>query len=51
VCCGTSDDGLPIAVQVVGRPFAEREVIAVACLLESHFGRWQPGLSSIVDKP
>jgi Asp-tRNA(Asn)/Glu-tRNA(Gln) amidotransferase A subunit family amidase len=51
VCCGTSDEGLPIAVQVVGRPFADREVIRVAALLESHFGRWHKGLSSIVDRP
>ncbi len=51
VCCGTSDEGLPIAVQLVGRPFADREVIAVAALLESHFGRWRAALSSIVDKP
>jgi len=42
VCCGISIDGLPLAVQVVARPFAEREALAVALQLERHFGRWQP---------
>ena len=36
-----ASEGLPIAVQLVGRPFADREVIAVAAVLESHFGRWR----------
>jgi Asp-tRNA(Asn)/Glu-tRNA(Gln) amidotransferase A subunit family amidase len=31
---GTSDDGLPIGVQVVGRPFHEHEVLAIARALE-----------------
>lgn len=33
VPCGASADGLPIGVQVVGRPFREDEVLAVAGLL------------------
>ena len=38
---GTSADGLPIGVQVVGRPFREDEVLAVAKILaeEATWGR------------
>jgi Asp-tRNA(Asn)/Glu-tRNA(Gln) amidotransferase A subunit family amidase len=35
VTCGVSADGLPVAVQVVGRPFREDEVLAVARALEA----------------
>ncbi len=42
VPCGTSDEGLPIGVQVVGRRFHDGEVLAVAQLLEDGFGRWLP---------
>jgi Asp-tRNA(Asn)/Glu-tRNA(Gln) amidotransferase A subunit family amidase len=31
---GRSDDGLSIGVQVVGRPYADHEVLAVACAIE-----------------
>jgi Asp-tRNA(Asn)/Glu-tRNA(Gln) amidotransferase A subunit family amidase len=41
VCCGRSSEGLPIAVQVVARPFADREAVAVALALEQHYGAWQ----------
>jgi Asp-tRNA(Asn)/Glu-tRNA(Gln) amidotransferase A subunit family amidase len=44
VPCGTSVEGLPIAIQVVGRPFADHEVLAVAKHLESEFGRWSAKL-------
>ncbi|MDQ1361919.1 MAG: amidase, partial [Acidimicrobiaceae bacterium] len=43
---GTSAEGMPLAVQVVGRPFADHEVVAVAHALERHFGRWQPSARS-----
>jgi Asp-tRNA(Asn)/Glu-tRNA(Gln) amidotransferase A subunit family amidase len=42
VPCGTSREGLPIGVQIVGRPFAEHEVLAVAAALERAFGPWRP---------
>jgi Asp-tRNA(Asn)/Glu-tRNA(Gln) amidotransferase A subunit family amidase len=32
---GTSRDGLPVGVQIVGRPFADAEVLAVASILSS----------------
>jgi Asp-tRNA(Asn)/Glu-tRNA(Gln) amidotransferase A subunit family amidase len=31
---GTTDDGLPVSIQVVGRPFADHQVAAVASVLE-----------------
>jgi Asp-tRNA(Asn)/Glu-tRNA(Gln) amidotransferase A subunit family amidase len=41
VPCGTSREGLPVGVQVVGRPFADHEVVAVAAALEESFGPWR----------
>jgi Asp-tRNA(Asn)/Glu-tRNA(Gln) amidotransferase A subunit family amidase len=42
VPCGSSREGLPVGVQIVGRPFADHEVVAVAAVLEQSFGPWQP---------
>jgi Asp-tRNA(Asn)/Glu-tRNA(Gln) amidotransferase A subunit family amidase len=36
VPCGSSRDGLPVGVQVVGRPFHDAETVAVAAALERH---------------
>jgi len=45
VRCGESASGLPIAVQVVARPFREDIALAVAKRLEEVFGGWKaPGL-------
>jgi Asp-tRNA(Asn)/Glu-tRNA(Gln) amidotransferase A subunit family amidase len=49
VPCGTSDEGLPIGVQVVGRRFHDKEVLAVAQLLEEVFGAWAPPASRHAD--
>ena len=38
VRCGYSDEGLPVGIQVVGRPFRDAEAVAVAIALEQHFG-------------
>ena len=38
VPCGLAADGRCISVQVVGRRFAEHEVVAVALTLEREFG-------------
>lgn len=35
VRCGTTREGLPAAVQVVGRPYADHEVVAVAAAIEA----------------
>ena len=38
--CGASADGLPIAVQVVARPYREDVALAVALRLEEALGGW-----------
>ena len=40
---GKSPEGLPIGVQVIGRPFREEEVLAVAAVIEEQFGWREPG--------
>ncbi len=43
---GYSEEGLPIGVQIVGRPWQEEVVLAVAAILEKERGSWQaPPLS------
>jgi amidase len=37
--------GLPIGVQIVGRPFAEEAVLAAAAIVEEALGGWQPPAS------
>ena len=39
---GFSDEGLPIGVQIIGRPFEEELLLAVAEVLEQSRGPWQP---------
>jgi Asp-tRNA(Asn)/Glu-tRNA(Gln) amidotransferase A subunit family amidase len=39
---GKSPEGLPIGVQIVGRPYKEEEVLAVAAVLDKQFGFKQP---------
>jgi len=39
---GASEEGLPIGVQVVGKPFRESVVLAVARFLEEQFGGFVP---------
>jgi amidase len=41
VRCGTSPEGLPIGVQIAGRPWREHVVLSVAQYLELAFGGWQ----------
>jgi amidase len=36
--CGSSTEGLPLSVQVIGRPFRDDEVLSVAQALEALFG-------------
>lgn len=42
VPAGRSRDGLPIGVQIVGRPGDERRVLAAAAIIEEALGGWQP---------
>jgi Asp-tRNA(Asn)/Glu-tRNA(Gln) amidotransferase A subunit family amidase len=39
--CGRTEEGLPASIQVVGRPFADHEVVAVATALERELGSWR----------
>jgi Asp-tRNA(Asn)/Glu-tRNA(Gln) amidotransferase A subunit family amidase len=42
VPAGKSPEGLPIGVQIVGRPWEEESVLSVAAALEEQCGGWQP---------
>jgi amidase len=42
VRAGTSKEGLPIGVQLVGQPWREDVVLAAAHYVETTFGGWQP---------
>jgi amidase len=42
VPAGRSREGLPVGVQIVGRPFAEESVLAAARIIEAATGGWQP---------
>ena len=39
---GRSPQGLPIGVQVVGRPWEEEVVLSIAAIIEREAGGWQP---------
>ena len=39
---GVSPEGMPIAVQIIGRPFNEEEVLAVADVIDKQFGWKKP---------
>jgi amidase len=41
VRAGTSPEGLPIGVQIIGQPWAEDKVLAAASFIESKTGGWQ----------
>ncbi len=44
VPAGRSKEGLPIGVQIIGRPFEERVALASAAIIEEALGGWQrPG--------
>jgi amidase len=42
VPAGRSAEGLPIGVQIIGRPFAEESVLSAAAIIEERLGGWQP---------
>lgn len=43
---GRSPEGLPIGVQIAGRPFADEAVLAVAAALQNEFGSASPPLAA-----
>ena len=46
-----SAEGLPIGVQIAGRPFADELVLAVAAAVESEFGYQAAAAGSLSRKP
>jgi amidase len=42
VRCGTSNEGLPVGVQIVARPWEDATALAVAGRLETALGGWRP---------
>jgi Asp-tRNA(Asn)/Glu-tRNA(Gln) amidotransferase A subunit family amidase len=40
VPAGRTNEGLPVGVQIIGRPFAEETVLAAAALIEEALGGW-----------
>jgi Asp-tRNA(Asn)/Glu-tRNA(Gln) amidotransferase A subunit family amidase len=42
VPAGSTAAGLPIGVQIIGRPFAEETVLLAAAIVEEALGGWQP---------
>ncbi|MCA1633119.1 MAG: amidase [Acidobacteria bacterium] len=47
VPAGRTDDGLPVGVQIVGRPFEEARVLAAARVVEEALGGWRPPPESL----
>lgn len=42
VPAGTTSEALPVGVQIAGRPYEERRVLAAARVIEKALGGWQP---------
>lgn len=42
--CGVTEDGLPVGLQLVGRPGGEAELIAMARTIEDAIGDWRPAV-------
>jgi Asp-tRNA(Asn)/Glu-tRNA(Gln) amidotransferase A subunit family amidase len=42
VRAGQTAAGLPLGVQIVGKPFCENQILAVAAIIEAVLGGWQP---------
>jgi Asp-tRNA(Asn)/Glu-tRNA(Gln) amidotransferase A subunit family amidase len=51
VPAGRTREGLPIGVQIVGRPFEEERVLAAARVVEEALGGWQPPPESSSSEP
>ncbi|MDT7781453.1 MAG: amidase [Acidobacteriota bacterium] len=51
VPAGRTREGLPIGVQIVGRPFEEERVLAAARVVEEALGGWQPPPEPLSTEP
>jgi len=47
---GKSPEGLPIGVQIAGRPFEDEIVLSVASVIDSEFGYTAPGISNALSR-
>jgi amidase len=47
VPAGRTREGLPVGVQIVGRPYEEERVLAAAHIVEDALGGWQPPRSAL----
>ncbi len=47
---GRSPEGLPIGVQVAGRPYADEEVLAIAAVIDEAFGYKAPPMAAASDR-
>jgi amidase len=47
VPAGRTREGLPIGVQIIGRPFQEQLVLAAARVIETALGGWQPPATAL----
>jgi amidase len=48
---GVDSFGLPVGVQIVARPYEEHVALAIAKVIETKLGGWQPSGIRIVNKP
>ena len=49
VPAGQTASGLPVGVQIVGKPFGEDLILAVAAIIESALGGWRPPSNAEAD--
>lgn len=47
VPAGRTREGLPVGVQIIGRPFQEQLVLAAARVIETALGGWQPSADAL----
>jgi amidase len=47
---GTTAEGLPIGVQIVGRPWKDHEVLAAALRIEKMLGGWKPNFPEPISR-
>lgn len=41
--CGSTDNGLPVGIQIMGKPFGEQDILKAACALEERIGEAPDG--------
>lgn len=52
--CGLTDEGMPVGIQIVGRPNGEAALLSVGAAIESALGNWSKGAdpaAALLDRP